>query len=67
MKVSGAGVIPAFKEILPMMKVGSKWRLVIPPEMAYQVRGQGPIGPNETLVFEIEIKEKVKTPESTPK
>ncbi len=59
MAVSGARVIPAFAEILPMMKVGSKWRLCIPPELAYQVRGSGPIGPNETLIFEIDIKEKV--------
>ena len=64
MAVSGAGVIPAFGEILPMMKVGSKWRVVIPPELAYQVRGSGPIGPNETLVFEIDVKEKVKKPEA---
>ena len=65
MQVSGQGVIPAFKEILPMMKVGSSWRLTIPPEMAYQVRGSGPIGPNETLVFEIEIKEKVESKPAT--
>lgn len=67
MQVSGKGVIPAFGEILPMMKVGSKWRLCIPPELAYQVRGSGPIGPNETLVFEIDIKEKVKKPTAAKK
>jgi FKBP-type peptidyl-prolyl cis-trans isomerase len=51
------GMIKAFGIVLPMMNVGSKWKVVIPPELAYQVRGQGPIGPNETLVFEIEMKE----------
>jgi FKBP-type peptidyl-prolyl cis-trans isomerase FklB len=50
-------MIKAFGIVLPMMNVGSKWKVVIPPELAYQVRGQGPIGPNETLVFEIEMKE----------
>ena len=65
MAVSGAGLIPAFGKVLPLMKVGSKWRVCIPPEQAYSVRGsgpRGPIGPNETLVFEIEVVEKVAPP-----
>ena len=65
MAVSGARLIPAFGQVLPKMKVGSKWRVCIPPEQAYGVRGtgrNGPIGPNATLVFEIEIMEKAKTP-----
>ena len=41
---------------LPMMKEGSKWMLYIPPNLAYGERGAGrAIGPNETLVFEIEL------------
>jgi FKBP-type peptidyl-prolyl cis-trans isomerase FklB len=52
------GVIKGWTEILPMMKVGSKWLVVIPPEMAYGDHGAGnTIGPNETLIFEIELKD----------
>lgn len=52
------GVIKGWQEILPMMPVGSKWQVVIPSEMAYGPRGTGgPIGPNETLVFDIELLE----------
>lgn len=51
------GVIKGWTEILPMMKVGSKWRVVIPPELAYGAHGAGgAIGPNETLIFDIELK-----------
>lgn len=57
MPVSAEGLIKGFGEVFPLMKVGSKWRVTIPPESAYQVRGRGPIGPNETLVFEIEVHE----------
>jgi FKBP-type peptidyl-prolyl cis-trans isomerase len=49
------GVIRGWQEILPMMPVGSTWNVVIPPEMAYGPRGQGAIGPNSTLVFDIEL------------
>jgi FKBP-type peptidyl-prolyl cis-trans isomerase FklB len=51
-----AGVIKGWQEIVPMMKVGDKWEVVIPPELAYMDKGAGDvIGPNETLVFEIEL------------
>lgn len=49
-------VIPGWQEALKQMPVGSKWELVIPAEMAYGERGAGNvIGPNETLVFEVEL------------
>jgi FKBP-type peptidyl-prolyl cis-trans isomerase FklB len=52
------GVIPGWVEALQLMKVGSKWRLFIPSELAYGARGAGQdIGPNETLVFEVELLE----------
>ncbi len=50
------GVIPGWVEALQLMPVGSKWRLVIPSELAYGANGQGPqIGPNSVLVFEVEL------------
>ncbi|WP_163578072.1 FKBP-type peptidyl-prolyl cis-trans isomerase [Halomonas faecis] len=48
-------VIEGWQEALPMMQVGDTWKLFIPPELGYGAQGQGPIGPNETLIFEIEL------------
>lgn len=50
------GVIPGFTKSLLAMPVGSKWRVIIPGEKAYGVRGSGgKIGPMQTLVFELEL------------
>jgi FKBP-type peptidyl-prolyl cis-trans isomerase FklB len=49
------GVVPGFREAILLMKPGAKWRVVMPPDLAYGEKGAGnTIGPNETLVFEIE-------------
>ncbi|MFO7983872.1 MAG: FKBP-type peptidyl-prolyl cis-trans isomerase [Desulfuromonadales bacterium] len=50
------GLIPAWQEALPMMKEGAKWKLFVPSELAYGEQGAGQvIGPNEVLIFEMEL------------
>jgi peptidylprolyl isomerase len=55
-RVNRGLVITGWDQILQLMSVGSKWLVIIPPELAYGRMGSPPrIPPNATLVFEIEI------------
>ena len=48
-------IIPGWTEGLQLMKEGAKYRLIVPPELAYGERGAGNIGPNQALIFDVEL------------
>ena len=50
-----AQVVEGWQKGLPGAKVGGRRLLVLPPEMGYGAAGAGPIGPNETLIFVVDI------------
>ena len=49
------GVVPGFSEALKLMPKGSRYRLWMKPELAYGEKGAGPIPPNSTLMFDVEL------------
>ena len=49
------GLIPAWQEAIPMMNVGTKVKLICPPQVAYGARGNEGIPPYSNLIFEIEV------------
>ena len=51
------GVIKGWTEALQLMNEQAKWKLFIPADIAYGKTGNGSIGPNETLIFEVELLE----------
>jgi peptidylprolyl isomerase len=52
----GAGmVIPGWDQGMVGMRKGGRRLLIIPPDMGYGPQGSGPIGPNETLVFAVDL------------
>jgi FKBP-type peptidyl-prolyl cis-trans isomerase len=50
-----SGLIAGWKEALKLMPAGSKWQLFIPPERGYGDHGAGMIGPNQALIFDVEL------------
>ena len=53
-------VLRGWQEVLPLMKTGATWQVFIPPELAFGARGNPPVGPNETLIFDLKLVEIVK-------
>ncbi|TRZ83809.1 MAG: FKBP-type peptidylprolyl isomerase [Streptomycetaceae bacterium] len=50
-----SGVITGWQEGMPGMKIGGRRLLVLPPDKGYGAAGGGPIGPNETLIFVVDV------------
>ncbi|MFA6971921.1 MAG: FKBP-type peptidyl-prolyl cis-trans isomerase [Gallionella sp.] len=49
------GLLPGLKEAIKLMTTGSKWQIVVPPQLAYGDRGDRGVGPNAVLIYDMEI------------
>lgn len=49
------GLINAWMEAIPKMRVGDEWVLYVPPQLGYGPEGSGPIPPNAVLVFRVKL------------
>ncbi len=49
------GLVPAWMEALPRMKVGDEWILYAPAKLGYGAEGYGPIPPNSALIFRVKL------------
>ncbi|HYB65916.1 MAG TPA: FKBP-type peptidyl-prolyl cis-trans isomerase [Steroidobacteraceae bacterium] len=59
-------VIPGWTEALQLMKPGAKWKLFIPPQLAYDLRSRPPIPPGSMLLFEVELVSVKPAPPASP-
>jgi len=59
-------VIPGWTEALQLMKPGAKWKLFIPPQLAYDLRSRPPIPPGSMLVFDVELMSVKPAPAASP-
>lgn len=48
-------VLQGWQEVLPLMREGAEWRIYVPPELGFGLRGQPPVGPNEAIVFDLRL------------
>lgn len=48
-------VLQGWQEVLPLMREGALWQVFVPPEMAFGLRGQPPVGPNEAVQFDLKL------------
>ncbi|NOU01309.1 MAG: hypothetical protein HOO95_07030 [Gallionella sp.] len=53
--LSVSGFLPGLKEVVKLMSAGSKWQIVIPPQLAYGELGDRGVGPNAVLIYDMEI------------
>jgi FKBP-type peptidyl-prolyl cis-trans isomerase FklB len=58
-EIEVTSAIAGWTEALPLMKVGDKWRLYVPSDLAYGADGFGPVPPNAVLIFDLELLEVV--------